>query len=380
MGPHELTTLRRSSQLVRRSRGLVAAPRGGLLVPPAPPVVFGLVPEAIAAFLEASRRPAADDAVAIPTDWDTSDLPPSRLHVKPRRVWVESATAAFDLAPFPRYEEEPTVCEERPAAQGADRAPGLRDMASFFADSDPRLDFFDVVDGPVSEPACDIEALEDPEPRYAEPVRPNARMEVVRTLPAPRKVVPLAGASREVPMLGARAGLAPRQSPRSAGFLPLGLALSAVLAVVSGGLLVRDMMLSGPSGHAMHSGAAVLRAPRAAAGAEGGPMRALSGFFRDFLSAHRAPVELQEVGTPAGDMVAVEPGFGVLEIVVDRDSDVWIDGGPRGVVQGSGLFTLPTGDHDVEVRTGGELESRQIDVADGEAVRLDLGEAGSDAG
>ncbi|GDX79051.1 hypothetical protein LBMAG42_08620 [Deltaproteobacteria bacterium] len=380
MGPHELIALRRTSQLVRRSRGLVAAPRGGILVPPAPPVVYGLVPEAIAAFLEASRRAAASDGVAIPTDWDTSELPPSRLHAKPRRVWVESATAAFDLAPFPAYEEEPTVCEERPAAQSAERGPGLRDMASFFADSDPRLEFFDVVDGPVAEPMCDIEALEAPEPGHAAPAGAGARMQLVRALPAPRKVAAIPGADRLVPVVDPRAGLPPRRHPRSAGLLPFGLALSAVLAVVSGGLLLRDMMLSGPAGQAMHSGVGTLRAPRGAAAQDRGAMSALSGLFRNFLSAPREPVELQEVGTPAGEMVAVEPGFGVLEIVVDRDSDVWIDGGPRGVVQGSGLFTLPSGDHDVEVRAGGELESRQIDVADGEAVRLDLGEAFAEAG
>jgi hypothetical protein len=71
-------------------------------------------------------------------------------------------------------------------------------------------------------------------------------------------------------------------------------------------------------------------------------------------------------------MVEVEPGFGVVELVVTDDTNVWIDGGPRGVVQGEGRFTVPVGEHTIELDSAGFLDRRDIRVTEGTAVSIDL--------
>ncbi len=312
MGHHELTLPRTPSPLGRQSRGLVGAPARQWLVPLDAPVASGLVPEAIAAFLDASRPRSSDGLLNVPA-----------------------------------------------------KGPGLRDVVSYFEPDDPRLDFFDVVDGPVAEALADMPALEAPDEGAEPAADPGARMGIVRTLPMPRRVMPMAGAIVAAP--------APRRRPRLAGQVPLALGLTGVLtAALGGGILLRDVIAAGPGVSSRPSTGAANRENRPVASASG-LLAGLTGLFEDYLLGSPDAVELQEVGTEAGEMVAVAPGFGVLELVVEHDADVWIDGGPRGFVQGSGLFTLPTGDHDVEVRIGGGVESRSVEVAEGESVRLDLG-------
>lgn len=97
----------------------------------------------------------------------------------------------------------------------------------------------------------------------------------------------------------------------------------------------------------------------------------LGALLRDvLLDVVGNPVELAEVSTESGEMVQVEAGFGVVEIAADGDVDVWIDGGARGVVQQSGHFTLPAGEHVIHVRASGFREQRVVDINDGEAVQL----------
>ncbi len=109
---------------------------------------------------------------------------------------------------------------------------------------------------------------------------------------------------------------------------------------------------------------------------EGSP-RTWIGSLRELVASalEAPPPELAEVNTEGGEMVEVAPGYGVIEITTSVDADLWIDGGPRGVVQGAGLFTLPVGEYEIALRVGGEVFQETVEVKDGRSVRLDYSAA-----
>ncbi len=117
-----------------------------------------------------------------------------------------------------------------------------------------------------------------------------------------------------------------------------------------------------------------LRLPNAAPMEPRGSLVGFADLLRAaWSSGGTAAAELVEVATAGGEVVEVEAGFGVVELAVPSDADVWIDGGARGVVQGTSIFTLSAGDHFIDVRSEGRIESKDIDVADGESIHLSFG-------
>ena len=299
----------------------------GQLVPTAVPVVSGLVPEAIELFLAASR-----------TEWQQVS---------------------------PSAHRPPST--NREVREGG---PGTRAFRSTFPPDDARLAFFDAVDAPIAEAVADIPTDEADAPLTDRSHAPT--MTLLRALPVPRKVVPLPRDAEE-----ARAGWPARGRPAvsdrratarpRAGAAPLALAASAMFLLAGAGVV--HSSLTGVTGNTRaHAPLPGLPDPPHTTG---GPLRAFADLLGEIWTPS-APAELQEVATPSGEMVELASGHGVVEVVIDGDADVWIDGAPRGVVQQSGLFSLPTGDHEFELRVGSSRELRTVAVDEGAAVRLEL--------
>jgi hypothetical protein len=68
---------------------------------------------------------------------------------------------------------------------------------------------------------------------------------------------------------------------------------------------------------------------------------------------------------PAGAQLA--PGDGMLEIAGPADSDVIVDGMPRG--RGRVVLNLPSGPHEVRA---GQQPARTVDVAPNRLLKVDL--------
>ncbi len=150
--------------------------------------------------------------------------------------------------------------------------------------------------------------------------------------------------------------------------------LVAVLAAAVAGLAVVVV------GGGVAVGVAVASSSGSLGAAPGGLTQAapapLAALGRWLASAPPPAPELAEVTTASGAMVEVAEGFGVVEIAVSADADVWIDGGSRGVVQQEGRFTLEAGDYEVVVRSGGVLHEDLVRVVDGQATVLDFRDGG----
>lgn len=285
-------------------------------MPVAVPIASGLVPEAIVVFLERSRT-----------------------------EWTQVSTG---------------------------RAAGSRAYRSPFTDNDPRLNFFDAVDAPIAAPEEDIQAEDDP--TADADLGPHAPMTLTRTVPKPTRVVPMPRPPEEA-RTGAPARRGPSRDVRGlarAAVRPLTRAAAVGVIVGTVVLLGQGVRPSAPEEETR------LRASRPPSAPEAlGPLARLQGLARG-LWGPAAPPSTTEVTTPSGEMVATTPGHGVLELVVEGDADVWIDGSPRGVVQASGLFTLPAGQHEIELRVNGVRALRTVDVGDQQAVVVELPPAAGD--
>ena len=83
-------------------------------------------------------------------------------------------------------------------------------------------------------------------------------------------------------------------------------------------------------------------------------------------------VEVTEAGPESVSLPAPVPAFGTLSVTVDPSpAEVYVDGDLLG--QAPGRFTLPIGDHEVQIRRAGmDTEIRQIDLPEGETLSLDV--------
>ena len=92
---------------------------------------------------------------------------------------------------------------------------------------------------------------------------------------------------------------------------------------------------------------------------------------RGYRSSERV-VEVTEAGPESVSLPAPVPAFGTLSVTVDPSpAEVYADGDFLG--QAPGRFTLPIGDHEVQVRRAGmDTEIRHINLPEGETLSLDI--------
>ena len=83
-------------------------------------------------------------------------------------------------------------------------------------------------------------------------------------------------------------------------------------------------------------------------------------------------VEVTEAGPESVSLSAPVPAFGTLSVSADpAPAQVYMDGSLLG--EAPGIFTVPIGDHEVEVRRAGmDTETNRINVPEGEIISLDV--------